>query len=217
MESLGPEKTHETLSSVLRDIMDGPEAEVSIGQMMMRFGHRSFGAVLFLFSAPNLLPMPPGASTFFAIPLLLVGPQVLIGVRAMWLPRGVRDRKIQQSTLVRLLSPIISRLERIERFSRPRISILFGSVGDRLIGLVITILAIVLVLPIPLGNMLPAAAIAAFALALLSRDGVLGLAGYGLTAVSTLVLVLMGSVVMEALRQTLRFVHACPPFLCGAA
>ena len=48
-------------------------------------------------------------------------------------------------------------------------------------------LAIVLFLPIPLGNMLPALTISIFALAILERDGLAVLIGYGLAAISLFV------------------------------
>ena len=85
----------------------------------------------------------------------------------------------------------------------PRLSFLFGPVGDRLIGVVCTLLALVLILPIPLGNMLPAAAIAALGLSLVQRDGALALGGYLLAALSVTVLILSAGAAMAAARHLL--------------
>jgi hypothetical protein len=86
-------------------------------------------------------------------------------------------------------------VERVERVSAARLTFLFGPMGDRMIGVCCTVLAFVLMLPLPLGNLLPAAAISLFALALIQRDGVFALAGYAATAVSLGVLALAAGVI----------------------
>jgi len=63
------------------------------------------------------------------------------------------------------------------------------------------LLAIVLVLPIPLGNLAPGATVAVLALALLQRDGVLALLGYLMTAASGALLLLSAHVVVLAARK----------------
>jgi hypothetical protein len=67
------------------------------------------------------------------------------------------------------------------------------------------VLVCVLILPIPLGNMLPAAAAAVLALSLVQRDGLLALAGYALSLTSAGVLVIAFRIILAALRQTLSF------------
>jgi hypothetical protein len=88
----------------------------------------------------------------------------------------------------------------------PRWGIMFGPVQDRLLGLVCFALALVLILPIPLGNMLPAASISALALSLTARDGVLALIGYLLTAISVAVLALSAGAVTAAATQLLHMI-----------
>ena len=94
-------------------------------------------------------------------------------------------------------------LERVENLSRPRLSFVFSGPGQRLIGLVCTLFALVLILPIPLGNMLPAAAVSVLSLSLVQRDGLLALVGYALTAASVGVLVLAGGLIAQAAERVL--------------
>jgi hypothetical protein len=56
---------------------------------------------------------------------------------------------------------------------------LITALHDRAIGAVCLLLSIILFLPIPMGNMPPAIAICLFALAILERDGIWVLAGFG--------------------------------------
>lgn len=52
---------------------------------------------------------------------------------------------------------------------RPRLTVLLSWTGERLIGIAILVLALILALPIPFANWLPACAIAIVGLALVER------------------------------------------------
>jgi hypothetical protein len=200
------EDTHEPLSAILRALCE--EEKITVGEIIDRFGRRAFGALLFIFSTPNLLPLPPGSSTVLGAPLVLLAPQVALGVHAPWLPRFVDDREISGVDLNRFFGRLLPTVERFERVSRPRLSFLFGRVGDRLLGLVCTLLALVLILPIPFGNLLPALTIGVLAFSLVQRDGVFALLGYGLAATSTWVLVLAADVVIDGVRHLVNWFGA---------
>jgi hypothetical protein len=58
------------------------------------------------------------------------------------------------------------------------------------VGLACTVIALVLVLPIPFANLAPALAMSLFALGLTRRDGLVILAGYALMAIAAGVIVL---------------------------
>ncbi|OYX36377.1 MAG: exopolysaccharide biosynthesis protein exod [Caulobacterales bacterium 32-69-10] len=194
----------DSLSELLQGLTEGPPGPVRVRDMVDHFGHRAFGAMLFAFSVPNLLPLPPGSSTFLGMPLVLLSPQLALGVKSPWLPRAVTERTIERQTLKRAFDRIIPHLRKVERLCAPRLSFMFGPIGDRLIGLVCFLLALVLILPIPLGNMLPAAAVAVFALGLTQRDGAMVLLGYLMTGISVGVLVLSASAVVAAVQHLAR-------------
>ena len=192
---------HEPLSQMLRNLCEDPREEVTLGEIVRSFGRRALGALLFVFAVPNLLPLPPGSSTILGAPLMLLSPQVAMGVRGPWLPRLLRERSIKTSDLRTFLERFIPTLEKIEHASRPRLTFLFGPVGDTVIGVICTLLAFVLILPIPLGNLLPAFTIGTLALALFQRDGVIALVGYLSAAVSAGLLVVGFSAVVLAVHK----------------
>lgn len=196
------------ISTVLRELCADPDGRLTIGQIVDRFGRRAFGALLFIFSTPNLLPLPPGSSTVLGAPLVLLAPQVAAGVQAPWLPGFVDRREVSGADLNKAFGRMLKWVERIERVSQPRLPFLFGPIGDRLIGVVCTLLALVLILPIPFGNLLPAASVAVLSFALVQRDGVLALVGYALATVSALVLALMAGTVVQAVKHLLSWVGA---------
>jgi hypothetical protein len=200
------EDHHKPLSEILRDLC--AEDRITVGEIVDRFGRRAFGALLFIFSTPNLLPLPPGSSTVLGAPLVLLSPQVALGVHAPWLPRFVDDREISGVDLNRFFGRLLPAVERFEKISRPRLGFLFGGLGDRLLGLVCTLLALILILPIPFGNLLPALTIGVLAFSLVQRDGVFALLGYGLAAASAGVLFLAADVVIEGVRHLVNWFGA---------
>jgi hypothetical protein len=134
------------------------------------------GALLLIFGLFCILPLPPGSTTLLGAPLVLLAPQLMFGAGAPWLRRA-------------------------ESVSRPRLGFLFGDVGERAIGLVCTLLGLVLILPLPFGNLLPGAAVSVLALSLVQRDGALLLVGYGLTLASAGVLVLAAGMIGRLAHQ----------------
>lgn len=180
-------------STVLRRLTERPEERITLGAMLTAFEDRAFGALLFILAAPNVLPMPPGASSVFGAPLLLVAGQLTIGRPHLWLPAFLGDRSFKTADLKRIVDAILPYLRRSERLLRPRLEFMFGPVGDRIIGLICLLLAIVIFLPIPLANMAPAWGICFLALALLQHDGLAAVLGFVAAILTGIILYLVSS------------------------
>lgn len=149
---------------------------ISIGDLLAALGDRAIGALLFIFAFPNVLPTPPGTSAILGAPLLFLAAQLAFGLQP-WLPAIITKRSMSRDdfqTLIRRIGPWLARAEKL---LKPRMSSLALPPMEYLIGLVCLLLAALLVLPIPLGNMLPALAISLIALGVLERDGLWVLAG----------------------------------------
>lgn len=168
---------HQPLSALLTEIGSTPRERISVQDLLDAAGDRAFGALVFFFAAPNVIPTPPGTSTVLGLPLVLLAFQLLIGRRAPWLPKVVGARSLERSHFVMLIERAVPVLRAIERVLKPRLSVLVSPIAERLLGLWLFILSVVLFLPIPFGNMLPAAAICLIALALLEHDGLAAIFG----------------------------------------
>jgi hypothetical protein len=163
-------------STVLRMLANGPDDRLTLQDLVRNFGDRAFGALMFLFAAPNLIPLlPPGTSAIFGLPLIVISVQLAIGRPWLWLPQWLARQSFRRSDLKAVLDRVLPALRRVERLLSPRLVFLFGPVGDRTIGIICLILAVILFLPIPFVNFVPALSIALFALAIVQRDGVLAL------------------------------------------
>lgn len=191
------------LSAVLTEIAAHGAERISVFELTQMFGGRAIGALLFIFGLVCVLPLPPGSTTILGIPLLLLAPQLLIGASAPWLPEGVKRRTFPTAGLRTGLPRVIPWLQKIEAVSRPRLVFLFNPVGERMIGLVCTVLAIVLILPIPLGNTLPGLAVTLLAFSLIQRDGLIALIGFGVAVAGASVLALAAHIVANMLHHVM--------------
>jgi hypothetical protein len=191
------------LSEILGEFMRTHPQGVSLGELADALGGRALAGLLLVFGLACALPLPPGATTVFGLPLLFLAPQLMLRARAPWTPRRMRRRRLTGGQLRSVFGRMIPWLRRLEALSRPRAGALVGAVGQRLIGLVCTVFAVVLILPIPLGNMLPAASVSAFSLALMQRDGFFAMLGYALAAASLGVLALAAHLIAGMARHAL--------------
>ena len=185
------------LSAILADVANHDGARISVAELTHLFGGRAIGALLFIFGLACMLPLPPGATTIFGFPLVLLAPQLVIGAAVPWLPAGIKHRTISTEDLNKGLPRLVRGLRRVEAVSKPRLVFLFNPLGERLIGLVCLALALVLILPIPGGNILPALAVSALAFALIQRDGLIALVGYAIAITSASVLVLAAHIIVS--------------------
>ena len=160
----------EQLKSIVAEA--GPE-RLSFSELAARLQWRAWGGLLLIFSAINVLPLPPGTSVFFAIPLLIVSAQMVIGRASPWFPARLDRRGVSRQLLARLVVKMDWAEARVERIFKPRLPGLTGRGAARLIGVVCFLLALLAAIPIPLFHVAPAAAIILFGLALIYRDGAL--------------------------------------------
>ena len=167
-----PDEGADRLSAILTAIAKGQERErISIADLLHALEHRAIGALLFIFAVPNAIPVPPGVSAVLGAPLIFLSFQLMIG-RRPWLPRIITDRSLSRVDFERVVDLAAPWLAKAERLMRPRFEFLAKPPAEYLVGAVCLLLSIILFLPIPLGNMLPAFTICVLALGVLERDGV---------------------------------------------
>lgn len=176
-------RTHKnTLSAMLLALAeDGRRERVSVGDLLAALGDRALAALLFVFAFPNVLPVPPGTSSLLGAPLVFLAAQMALDMKP-WLPGVIAQRSMAQADYATLVRRIVPWLARAERLLRPRATAMASGAMESVVGAVCLLLSLVLVLPIPLGNMLPALAICLLALGILERDGLWVLLGLAAAA-----------------------------------
>lgn len=164
---------HRSTSEVLLALVrEHPGERMRLQDLMEGLGERSFGFLLLLFGIACAIA-PPGFATVFSIPLMLFGLQMLAGFRTPWLPKSISGRSFAKNDLIKTIERAVPAMRWVERICRPRFQFLIGRLGERLLGLLVFILAVVIALPGPGTNFPPGVAIAFMSIAIIERDGLL--------------------------------------------
>ena len=180
--------TKRTLADILLALAaDTSRERVSVADLVGAMHDRAFGALMLIFAMPNALPTPPGTSAILGAPLVFLAAQLMFG-RKPWLPRIIADRSMARGDFASMIGKAAPWIAWAEKLLKPRLVGLARPPAEYFIGAVCLLMATILFLPIPLGNMLPAVAICMFSFGLLERDGVWVLAGLA-TAIISCVLV----------------------------
>jgi hypothetical protein len=166
------------LSEVLVQIAnDTSQERIRINDLMHRLRDRAFGALMFIFALPTVFPAPPGFSSIVGAPLIFLGLQLTLGRKVPWLPALIADRSVAHKDFALVVFKCVPWLQKLERLLKPRWTRLAAPPADQVLGAMCLLLATIVFLPIPLGNMLPSFAICLLSLAILEQDGILAIIG----------------------------------------
>lgn len=187
ISSAHPRRTRRRLSDVLTELANDPDREeISFADIRHAMGDRAFGALMFVFAAPNSLPVnAPGVSAILGMPVLFLAVQLMLGWREPWLPAFITRRRVTRQRFAQVMNHIVPWIRKAERLLKPRLIWLTDGLAERLIGLLCALVALALILPIPFGNVPTAIIICILSLALLENDGLAALVGFAATAAAT--------------------------------
>lgn len=176
-------------SDLLREFLAShAEPRITLGALRDALGDRGFGVLLFIFALPNLVPVNiPLLSAVLGLPLVLLAAQLSYGRHKPWFPDWLTHQSFSRQGFAAVVRRTLPYLERTERLLRPRLAVLLSWTGERLIGIAILILALILTLPIPFANWLPACGIAIIGLAIVEKDGLAVLVGLAVGVASVIV------------------------------
>src|SRR5678815_1259768 len=142
---------------------------------------RGYVLLVMLLALPFCTPVPlPGLSTPFGLIITIIGVRLALGAKP-WLPVRLLDTRLPPKVFARVFALTRKIILGFERLLRPRL--LWVTASGRLeqmhaIPLVICALMLLLPLPIPFSNVVPAWGILLIAGGLLERDGQFIIAGY---------------------------------------
>jgi hypothetical protein len=199
-----------TFSQELRELAEQfADRPVAVGEILERTKGRGMNLLLILISLPFLTPIPlPGFSIPFGLVAAIVGARMALGQKP-WLPQKLLTRRLPPRFLSKLLKASGRVVKSLEYLLRPRLAFMNEQVAfRRLAGALIAAsgLFLIIPLPVPFSNSLPACTILLLAAGALEEDGLALLLGCGvflLTAGFFLLLALGGAEAAERLRDVL--------------
>lgn len=179
------------LSKLLtQTVAAGDSDYVSIRELLAGIKTQALAMMLVLFALPNIPPSLPGTSAITGLPLVILTLQMMLGQK-LWLPQIIAHRAVPRAGLLAVLRWADPYFHKVERLLRPRALILTTALAKNLLGGLMLILSLIIMLPIPLGNTMPALAVVIIALGLAQRDGVFVALGLVTAFVSVLGLMIL--------------------------
>lgn len=170
-----------------------PGEPISVDEIIEAIGQRSFGPLIVVPGLIVLSPLSgmPGVPTLGGIAVLMIAGQMLLGRESPWLPELLRRRTISNDRMAKAGSFLMPVARFVDRFTGRRLVWLTRKPYSYLIAAACVLIA--LVMPplevIIFANVVTAAAISAFGLALVADDGLLAAIAFALTAGSIVLLV----------------------------
>ncbi|MGJ5133267.1 exopolysaccharide biosynthesis protein [Bradyrhizobium oligotrophicum] len=164
--------------------------EPSIGELFDRLESEGLGLTLLLLTLPALIPLPGPFGMVFGTFVALVALQILFGAERLWLPEQLRRRPVPQRLLRKIIRAGLDWAGYAERGLREdRLVWLTGRPARMLLALPLLLMAVTIILPIPMGNVMPALALIAASIGFMAGDGL---------AVLVSILIAMAAVVWTA-------------------
>lgn len=189
-----------TATLIERFAAGDPDEVLRLGDLLKDFGPAAFGMLLFIGVLPAFIPVPGIGGAIGGPMVILVGVQLLLGMRKVWLPDFLARRGPHRSTMARFRQRMAPWLHRLEKLVRPRMA---GFLGNRIAlsftGLLLVLLGILLALPIPFTNYAFGFLLLLFALALLERDGALLLVAWIAGGIAVVVFGFLSGNLVESL------------------
>ena len=151
-----------------------PGEHLSLRAILADLQQGAFGVFLFIAILPAFVPIPGVGGAVSGPLVIMIGVQMVLGLRRPWLPGFIGRRGPYRRTMQRFLHRISPPLRRLDRMLKPRLAALFEPLpAHMLTGALLVATGLLLSLPIPFTNYLFGFQLLLFALALLERDGAL--------------------------------------------
>lgn len=197
------------VSDILEEVHQGLKTDrLQVKELLAALADKGPFFIMLVLSAPFLQPIAlPGVSTPFGFVLALLAIGLFIG-QDVPIPGPIQRFVLPRKGVTAVFRSAASLFRRLEKLSRPRrLRTLVVSTGALRIHALLSLVAAVLLmlpLPIPFSNSLPAYVIAFSALAYLLRDGALLLFAYFFAALTGAYFALIVVVGAEGLQLLVR-------------
>lgn len=184
---MSDDPSHETMASALKRLPNGLAEKVTLSALLDQLGDKAIALVLLVFAIPAIIPTPGiPAGMIFGTALAILSLQIIFRARKLVLPGFLGRLSVSRSIIELTADKAAPRLEKLERLLKPRGHVLARFAGPAFIGVIIFLMAVLIALPIPFGNMLPGLTVLVIALALAQRDDLALLGGLVLAVLSLL-------------------------------
>src|SRR5690554_54394 len=144
-------------SQIIRAMLGEKEHTPTVEGLINAFGSQSFGLMFIVMALPLTVPLPPGLGFIPAALLCTWAFQRLLGQNSLWIPKIIGKREISRSVIDKIEVKAIPLCERLEKrfFSHSQQDSL-KETEIRLASLAVVFMSLLIMLPTPFLNFIPA-------------------------------------------------------------
>ncbi|MGE9295220.1 MAG: exopolysaccharide biosynthesis protein [Puniceicoccales bacterium] len=146
--------------------------DYSLGSILEAVNDKGFGVLLVVLALPSALPVPAaGYSTPFGLLIVTLGLQMLRGRHIPWLPEKASKMRLPRSLFRGMITSGMKFFGMVEHLIRPRMTWIAQPIGRRLVAVLVILMGLLMCLPIPGTNTVPAGVVFLVGISLSEEDG----------------------------------------------
>jgi hypothetical protein len=151
--------------------------QIEFGGVVRAIGDSTPGFVLLILALPAFIPTGLPIAAPAGAAMMVIGALMMVGRTDITMPSWLANRSLTRAQfgyLVKFSAPVMTWLERL---LTPRLAWMLKRRQLRIVGMIVAVNGLLIFLPIPFGNSLPALAVMVMALGMMLGDGVAILSG----------------------------------------
>jgi hypothetical protein len=160
---------------------------IGFGDIVRALGDSTPGFMLLLLALPAFIPTGLPIAAPAGAAMMVIGALMMVGRTDITMPSWLAHRSLTQAQfgyLVKFTAPIMAWLERL---LTPRLAWMLKRRQLRIVGIMVAVNGLLIFLPIPFGNSIPAFAVMVMALGMMLGDGVAILSGILVSMIALLI------------------------------
>jgi len=205
MRESNNERASDTVSRISLKI---PTEGITFKDFLELIGEKGGLLSCIVLVAPFLFPVSlPGSSLPFGLAILLINVGIILKKHPL-IPKSIMEYNISHNNMLKVLNGMKRVLSGLDKVTKPRLFVLAdGPLMEYLNSSVIIVCSFLLMLPlpVPLTDFLPAYSILFLALGTIERDGYLILAGYSVATVTAIYFLIIALLGLSGIKAVLIF------------
>ena len=158
-------------SQIIRDTIGKKECTLTVEDLINAFGSQGFGLMFIVMALPLTIPLPPGLGFIPAALLCVWSFQRMLGGTTPWVPKAIGKWEISQTLISKIDAKALPLCARLERYflncSQPN---MLNEPEIRLASLAVVLMSMLIMLPTPFLNTIPAVIIILTGLTILNSN-----------------------------------------------
>ena len=160
---------------------------IALGDIVRTLGNSTPGFMLLVLALPAFVPTGLPIAAPAGAAMMVIGALMMAGRTEITMPPWFARRSLTRAQIGSLVKAAVPVIEWLERPLMPRLAWVLKRRQLRIAGIMVAVNGLLIFLPIPFGNSIPAIAVIFMALGMMAGDGAAVISGIALSIVAILI------------------------------